>query len=185
MLQQVAPPQTLFDEPENLFVAAFIGSPSMNLMEATLSPDSVGEELSLNFGSNRLKVTSELLNKRPALRNYFNRNLVLGLRPKDFGDASIADAGAQTISAQVSNIEALGYEVIAYFDLDAKRVISEDALDLDADEALANVGDLDITTVAARFDPRTRVRVGDAVQVAVDIDNAHFFDPDTGLAIRD
>ena len=185
VLQQVAPPQILFDEPENLFVAAFIGSPSMNLMEATLTPDSVGEELSLNLGSNRLKVTSELLNKRPALRNYFNRTLVLGLRPKDFEDAAIADSGAQTISAEVANIEALGYEVIAYFDLDAKRVISEDALDLDADEALASVGDLNTTTVAARFDPRTSVRVGDAIQVAVDIDNAHFFDPDTGLAIRD
>ncbi len=185
VLQQVAPPQILFDEPENLFVAAFIGSPSMNLMEATLSPDSVGEELSLNVGPNRLRVTSELLSKRPALRNYFNRTVVVGLRPKDFEDAAIADAGAQTISAEVANIEALGYEVIAYFNVDAKRVVSEDALDLDADEALASVGDLDSTMVAARFDPRTRVRVGDQIQVAVDVNNAHFFDPDTGLAIRD
>ncbi|MEM7092540.1 MAG: sn-glycerol-3-phosphate ABC transporter ATP-binding protein UgpC [Actinomycetota bacterium] len=186
VLQQVAPPQQLFDAPDNLFVAAFIGSPSMNLMEAQLSPDSVGEELSLNLGSNRLRVTSELLSKRPALRNYFNKTVVVGLRPKDFEDASLADSGAQTISAEISNTEALGYEVIAYFGIDAKPVVSEDALDLDADEAIAApTGDDDTTMVAARFDPRTRVRVGDSLQVAVDVDNAHFFDPDTGLAIRD
>jgi multiple sugar transport system ATP-binding protein len=186
VLQQVAPPQTLFDEPENLFVAAFIGSPSMNLMEATLSPDSVGEELSLNIGSNRMRVTSELLSRRPALRNYFNRTVVVGLRPKDFEDSSLVNDGMQTISAEVANTEALGYEVIAYFNVDAKPVVSEDALDLDADEALAApTGDGNTSIVAARFDPRTRVRVGDQIQVAVDIDNAHFFDPDTGLAIRD
>ncbi len=186
VLQQVAPPQTLFDEPENLFVAAFIGSPSMNLMEATLSPDSVGEELSLNIGSNRMRVTSELLSRRPALRNYFNRTVVVGLRPKDFEDASLVNDGMQTISAEVANTEALGYEVIAYFNVDAKPVVSEDALDLDADEALAApTGDGNTSIVAARFDPRTRVRVGDQIQVAVDINNAHFFDQDTGLAIRD
>jgi multiple sugar transport system ATP-binding protein len=87
VLQQVAPPQQLFDAPENLFVAAFIGSPSMNLMEATIQPDSVGEELSLVLGSHRLTLTAELLQQRPALRNYFDRSVVLGIRPKDFGHA--------------------------------------------------------------------------------------------------
>jgi len=79
VLQQVAPPQTLFDAPENLFVAAFIGSPSMNLMEATIQPDSVGEELSLVVGSHRLRLTAELLQQRPALREYFDRTVVLGI----------------------------------------------------------------------------------------------------------
>ncbi len=185
VLQQVAPPQTLFDDPENLFVAAFIGSPSMNLMEAAVTPDAVGEELSLALGSHRLTLTAELLKKRPALRNYFNRKVVVGLRPKDFEDASIETGRYQSIPATIDNTEALGYEVIAYFDIDAKPVVSEDALDLHADEALSLQLREDTTQIAARFSPRSRVRAGDRVEVAVDVSSAHFFDPDTGLAIRD
>jgi len=184
VLQQVAPPQVLFDAPDNLFVAAFIGSPSMNLMEATIQPDSVGEELSLLLGSHRLKLTSDLLKQRPALRKYFDRTIVVGIRPKDLDDASVTPGDSQTITAKILNTEALGYEVIAYFAIDAKQVVSEDALDLDEDIA-APVTDDGSTTVAARFDPRTRARVGDEIQVAVDVDNAHFFDLDTGQAIRD
>ena len=183
VLQQVAPPQQLFDAPDNLFVAAFIGSPSMNLMEATIQPDSVGEELSLVVGSNRLRLTSELLSQRPALRSYFDRTVVLGVRPKDFEDASLASADRQTITARIVNTEALGYEVIAYFNIDAKQVVSEDALDLD-DATAAPVIDDGQTLISARFDPRTNVRIGDEIQVAIDIDNAHFFDLETGQAIR-
>jgi multiple sugar transport system ATP-binding protein len=185
VLQQVAPPQQLFDAPENLFVAAFIGSPSMNLMEATIQPDSVGEELSLVLGSHRLTLTAELLQQRPALRNYFDRSVVLGIRPKDFEDSSVMPKGGQTITANITNTEALGYEVIAYFSIDAKQVVSEDALDLDDDAMVAPVSNDGTTMVAARFDPRTSARVGDQIQVVVDIDNAHFFDLDTGQAIRD
>jgi len=185
VLQQVAPPQELFDAPENLFVAAFIGSPSMNLMEATIQPDSVGEELSLLVGSHRLKLTAELLQQRPALRKYFDRTVVLGIRPKDFEDAAVAPEGGQTITALISNTEALGYEVIAYFSIDAKQVVSEDALDLDDDALATPVSDDGTTTVAARFSPRSAARSGDEIQVVVDIDNAHFFDLETGQAIRD
>jgi len=185
VLQQVAPPQELFDAPENLFVAAFIGSPSMNLMEATIQPDSVGEELSLLVGSHRLKLTAELLQQRPALRKYFDRTVVLGIRPKDFEDAAVAPEGGQTITALISNTEALGYEVIAYFSIDAKQVVSEDALDLDDDALATPVSDDGTTTVAARFSPRSAARSGDEIQVVVDIDNAHFFDLATGQAIRD
>jgi len=185
VLQQVAPPQELFDAPENLFVAAFIGSPSMNLMEATIQPDSVGEELSLLVGSHRLKLTAELLQQRPALRKYFDRTVVLGIRPKDFEDGAVAPEGGQTITALISNTEALGYEVIAYFSIDAKQVVSEDALDLDDDALATPVSDDGTTTVAARFSPRSAARSGDEIQVVVDIDNAHFFDLETGQAIRD
>lgn len=185
VLQQVAPPQQLFNAPDNLFVAAFIGSPSMNLMEATIQPDSIGEELSLVMGSHRLKLTSELLKQRPSLRKYFDRTVVLGIRPKDFEDSSVVPEGGQTITAVISNTEALGYEVIAHFSIDANQVVSEDALDLDDDAVAAPAIQDGTTMVAARFDPRTKARVGDEVQVVVDIDNAHFFDLETGQAIRD
>jgi len=166
-------------------VAAFIGSPSMNLMEATIQPDSVGEELSLLLGSHRLRLTAELLQQRPALRNYFDRTVVLGIRPKDFEDAAVIPEGGQTITAVITKTEALGYEVIAHFSIDAHQVVSEDALDLDDDVMAAPVTQDGTTMVAGRFDPRTKARTGDEIQVVVDIDNAHFFDLDTGLAIRD
>ena len=155
----------------------------MNLMEATIQPDSVGEELSLVVGSNRLRLTSELLSQRPALRSYFDRTVVLGVRPKDFEDATLTSGDRQTITARIINTEALGYEVIAYFNIDAKRVVSEDALDLDDDTAAPIIDDGQ-TQISARFDPRTNVRIGDEIQVAIDIDNAHFFDLETGQAIR-
>jgi len=136
-------------------------------------------------GSNRLKLTAELLSERPGLRRYFDKTLVLGVRPKDFEDAIVTNEDMQTISAKIVNTEALGYEVIAYFSVDAKQVVSEDALDLDDEAMVAPVSDDGTTLIAARFDPRTTARVGDELQVAVDIDNAHFFDLDTGQAIRD
>ena len=118
------------------------------------------------------------------MREYFNRTVVVGLRPKDFEDASLDTGGMQTITANINAREALGYEVIAHFEIDAKRVVSEDALDIHADEAMSSPITTETTTVAARFDPRTTVRIGDEMQVAIDIDNAHFFDLDSGLAIR-
>lgn len=184
VLQQVAPPQTLFDQPDNLFVAAFIGSPSMNLMRGRLTPDSVGDQMSLTLGTHRLTLTSQQLADRPRLRNYFNRDVVVGLRPKDFEDASFAAGATQTIPVDLINTEALGYEVIAHFKVDATPVVSEDALDLSADQAVGPAIDSEVTLVSARFDPRTRVKAGQRIEVAVDVSNVHFFDPDSGGAIR-
>ena len=185
ILQQVAPPQTLFDEPENLFVAAFIGSPSMNLMEATVTEADGGAEISV--GDALMPLPQSVLAARPKLRDYFGRTVVLGIRPKDFEDAAIdTEAPAnQRIAAKVTNVEALGFEKIVYFELNAKPVISEDALDLDEDEgSLAEIKARDEVMVAARFDPATHVGIGDHCEVAVDISHAHFFDLDTGEAIR-
>jgi len=182
VLQQVAAPQTLFDEPENLFVAAFIGSPSMNLMEAVVTAGA-GEELTLQAGSNSMTVPASVLANRPRLREYFDRPVVLGLRPKDFEDAAI-EPGQQNITAQITNVEALGYEKIAYLEMDAKPVVSEDALDLEEDGMVEDFMNRTTTQISARFDPTSQVRSGDTIQVAVNVENAHFFDLDTGQAIR-
>ena len=186
VLQQVAPPQDLFDNPENLFVAAFIGSPSMNLVEATISPDSMGDALHVSLGPHTMTAPASLLKQRPRLREYFNRTVVLGLRPKDFEDAAI-DAESpreRRIPATVTNVEALGFEKIVYFELEARPVISADALDLEDEEAADELRNSSTTTVSARFDPATRARIGDPIEVAVDFSHAHFFDLDTGEAIR-
>jgi len=157
----------------------------MNLMEATVTESNGGAEISV--GDALMPLPQNVLAARPKLRDYFDRTVVLGIRPKDFEDAAIdteAPAG-QRIAAKVSNVEALGFEKIVYFELNAKPVISEDALDLDEDEgSLAEIKARDEVMIAARFDPATQVRIGDHCEVAVDMSHAHFFDLDTGEAIR-
>jgi multiple sugar transport system ATP-binding protein len=183
VLQQVAAPQTLYDEPDNLFVAAFIGSPSMNLMEGTISQS--GGKYTLQLGSNTLDLPDAAVSSRPALAGYVDKTVVVGIRPEDFEDAAV-DTGrpaTQRISVQVENVEALGFEKIVHFDIDAKQVIQADALDLDEDAEVVHHGDG--ARISGRFAPSTRARVGEMLEVAVYTEDAHFFDLDSGLAIRD
>ncbi len=182
VLQQVDTPMTLFNEPDNIFVAAFIGSPSMNIMEAVLTRSDQGLQMAL--GSQSLAVPAEVLQRRPALEGYLDRKVAVGLRPKDFEDASIVSdhPADQRLRASVLHTEALGFEIIAYFDVDAKPVISKEALEL-SDEQIS-AAETSSTRVHSRFNPTTAVRAGDTTVVAVTMGNAHFFDLETGLAIR-
>ncbi len=183
VLQQVDTPMTLFNEPGNIFVAAFIGSPSMNLMEGVLSRSDGGLRMSL--ASHTLAVPEEVLQRRPALAGYLDRTVAVGLRPKDFEDASLEPdhPADQRLRATVLHTEALGFEIIVYFNLDARRVISREALEMSDEEVSA--AEKSSTRVHARFKPTTAARSGDSIEVAVNMENAHFFDLDTGLAIND
>ena len=182
VLQQVDTPMTLFNEPDNIFVAAFIGSPSMNIMEGVLSRN--GQGLLLALGDQSLAVPDDVLSRRPALDGYLDRKVAVGLRPKDLEDASVVSdhPADRRLRASVLHTEALGFEIIAYFDVDAKPVISKEALELSDEEISA--AETSSTRVHARFNPTTTVRAGDAVDVAVTVENAHFFDLESGLAIR-
>ena len=182
VLQQVDTPMTLFNEPDNIFVAAFIGSPSMNLMEGMLTRN--GQGLRLALGEQSLAVPDEVLGRRPALEGYLDRKVAVGVRPKDLEDASVVSdhPADQRLRASVLHTEALGFEIIAYFDMDAKPVISKEALELSDEEISA--AETSSTRVHARFNPTTGVRSGDTIDVAVTVGNAHFFDLDSGLAIR-
>jgi multiple sugar transport system ATP-binding protein len=181
ILQQVDSPQKLYDEPDNLFVAAFIGSPSMNLMEGQLDRD--GDKYLMHLGSQRLGLPHQAVAKHPQLAQYVGRKVTIGIRPEEFEDAAVEPdfPADQRIRVDVNNVEALGFEKIAYFDLDAVPVFSEDALDLGEDE---DVLPQDVTRISARFSPASGVRPGSTVEVNVDVDKAHYFDPETGLAIR-
>ncbi len=183
VLQQVDTPMTLFNEPDNIFVAAFIGSPSMNIMEGVLIRTDDGLRLAL--GSQTLAVPDEVLQQRPALEGYLGRNVAVGVRPKDFEDASVLTdhPSDQRLRASILHTEALGFEIIVYFDMDARPVISQEALELSEEETSA--AESSATRVHARFSPTTAVRAGDTIEVAVTVTNAHFFDLETGLAIRD
>ncbi|GJM37831.1 MAG: ABC transporter ATP-binding protein [Acidimicrobiales bacterium] len=191
ILQQVAPPQTLYDDPDNLFVAAFIGSPSMNLMEGVLSRD--GDDFAVQLGSHRLTVPREAVAARPALEGHLDRTIVVGIRPKEIEDAAMVTehpAGAR-MTVRIENVEALGFESIVHFEMDAVPVISEDALDLPEDMESTTLGGFDDvrrdhpTRAAARFSALSRVTKGDTVEAAVNTQRLHYFDLDSGLAIRD
>jgi multiple sugar transport system ATP-binding protein len=183
VLQQVNPPQVLFDEPDNLFVAAFIGSPSMNLSEATITEEN--SHTTIRLGSQTLSLPGEVFTKRPALRRYIGRDVTVGIRPEDIEDASLVTDHPhdQRLRSKATTVEALGFEKIVYFDIDAEPVFSADALDMEegAEEVMAAQN----TRMAARFDANSAMQVGDEVEAAVFIGKAHFFDPETGLAIRD
>jgi multiple sugar transport system ATP-binding protein len=188
-LQQVDDPQTLYEHPTNLFVAGFIGSPAMNLLEAQLTRD--GESLVVRFGGSELPVPPEVVAARPGLRAYEGRPVVLGIRPEDMEDASlVTDAPAdRRIRAGVELSEALGSDVVVHFTVDAPQALTDDVKELAVDvgqEALDHVEQQASggrANVVARLNPRTRARKGEPIELVVDTHRMHLFDPDTGSAI--
>jgi multiple sugar transport system ATP-binding protein len=188
-LQQVASPQELYDRPVNLFVGGFIGSPAMNLIETTL--EASNETLHALVGDERLALGSELLDKRPALKGFEGKLVVLGIRPEDLEDAAIeTDAPPDhRLKGKVELTEALGSEIMVHIGVGARPAMTEEvrelAEDLGDERAVAESEEAARTTMVGRFSPRSQVNEGDTVEVVVDTSSLHFFDPDTGLGIYD
>jgi multiple sugar transport system ATP-binding protein len=189
-LQQVAEPQELYERPVNLFVAGFIGSPAMNLLEARL--ERRDGTLEAAVGDQRIALDSELLSARPALRSYEGRQVILGIRPEELEDAEVApDAPAdQRLKGRLELRESLGSEIVAHIVVDARQAVTEDVRELAADIGEDPTGgsrtlatDEHQATVVARFDPRSQTQEGSAVEMAVDTRSLHFFDPETSLGI--
>jgi multiple sugar transport system ATP-binding protein len=189
-LQQVDDPETLYAEPDNLFVAAFIGSPSMNLLEGTFEQGSTSR---VSLGEHWLVVPPELLEARPALRGFDGKPVIVGIRPEHLYDAALADArlGAtpSTLTTEVELREALGAELVMHLRTSATQAVTEETKNAaDTDEAVVEAlkqrAEHGTALMVARFDTRSHARIGDTVDVAVDTTRLHFFDPDTGLAIR-
>jgi multiple sugar transport system ATP-binding protein len=188
-LQQVAPPQELYERPVNLFVGGFIGSPAMNLVEGTV--DRTNGRLAVYIGKNALALSDEVVNERPALESYVGRPVVVGIRPENLEDAALAPdiPEDQHIRGVLVLREPLGNEIVAHFTVDAPPALTEDVRELARDvgqesavQAAAEEG-ANETTMVGRFGPRSRVRTGDVVDVAVDTSTLHFFDLDSGLGI--
>jgi multiple sugar transport system ATP-binding protein len=189
LLQQVDTPQSLYEQPINLFVAGFIGSPAMNLVEASLT--SSNGSLAVDVGGFRLPVPDEVIASRPALRSYEGRKVVLGLRPEDMEDASlVSDAPAdRRISSTVDLREALGSDVVVHFKVQAPQAMTEDVRELAEDvgqEALDLVEHATqegSSNFIARLNPRTRAREKERIELVVDTHRLHFFDPDDGSGV--
>jgi multiple sugar transport system ATP-binding protein len=184
-LQQVAPPQELYDRPVNLFVGGFIGSPSMNMLEATLRREADGR-LRADLGGQSLILDDELTAARGGLTAYVDQPIVLGIRPEEIEDAQLdASSPADRRLRGVLRLrEALGSEIMAHLEVDVRAASTEDAAELAADLGVSSLDDQRPgTTVVARFGPRSQAAEGDTVEVRVDTRNLHFFDPATGLGI--
>ena len=188
-LQQVAPPQELYDRPLNLFVGGFIGSPAMNLVEGRLVRENGG--LVAALGDARLRLDDENLAARPALKSFEDRPLVIGIRPEHLEDASIAheDSSDRRLTGNVELREALGSELMVHLAIDAPPALTEEVQELAEDAGTTaedlQGGDKHRAVVIGRFDADSKVQEGQDAEIAVDTRALHFFDPDTGLAIYD
>jgi multiple sugar transport system ATP-binding protein len=188
-LQQVADPQTLYDRPVNLFVGGFIGSPSMNMIEAKLEAQNGGYVAKV--GTQAVKIGAEELAARPALAGYAGKQVVLGIRPEDLEDAALATTTPddQRLNGTTELTEALGSEIMVHFAIDAKHAVTDDvrelAEDVGDDRGVEDLTGADKATLVGRFGARSRVRPGQPLEVAVDTRSLHFFDPETGLGIYD
>ena len=169
VLQQCDRPQKLYDHPNNVFVAAFIGSPAMNLYEATVTDGAA----SVRLGSQQIPLPERVHTLHPGLVGYAGKPIVLGIRPESLPAAN-GNAEAP-VAAVVELVEALGSELQVHFSIDAKRVIAEGPSDAD-----------ELTTSGAgvaRVAPHVEAKLGATIRFALDVDALHFFDPDSGGAI--
>ena len=189
VLQQLASPQELYDNPANIFVAGFIGSPAMNM----IGTDVVRENgaVRVQFGGLRLDVLDATLRERQSLTDYVGRKVVVGIRPEDMEDPEYLAAGAPDvrIPVMVEVREAMGSEVYAHFKVDAPPVLTEDTRDLAADKDLDDLelegqADNGSAMFVARLNPRTTAARGKPMELEVDVRRLHFFDVETGQAIR-
>jgi multiple sugar transport system ATP-binding protein len=188
-LQQVAPPQELYEQPVNLFVGGFIGSPAMNLVEGTI--ERMNGRLGVQIGEHQLALADELISYRPALQSYVGRKLVVGVRPENLEDAALEPDHPedQRMRGVVVLREPLGSEIVAHFTVNAPPALTEDVRDLARDVGqettvqAAAEEDPNETTMVGRFGPRSRIKNGDTVDVAVETGALHFFDLESGLGI--
>ncbi len=184
-LEQVDTPQQLYDRPANVFVGGFIGSPAMNMIEARLEPSN--GTLAAAVGSQRIVLSDEKLNAHAALRAYEGRTIILGIRPEDLEDAALAPETPpdRRLRGSVVLREALGSEIVAHFEIDARPALTDDVRELAADVGEELTNQAPHTTMVGRFRADSAVHAGQRAEVAVETRALHFFDPDTGAGIYD
>jgi multiple sugar transport system ATP-binding protein len=189
VLQQIDVPQYLYDHPTNLFVAGFIGSPAMNMVEATFTR--TNGAAAVTFGDDRLEIPSDVLAARPSLEGFNGKHVIVGLRPEDIDDASLfPDASPEhRIRSRVVLREALGADVLVHFMIRSPTVLTEDVKELAHDVGQEAVQAVEMgarsgeSKFIARLDPRTSARKDEPVELVIDVHRLHLFDPETGLGI--
>jgi multiple sugar transport system ATP-binding protein len=188
-LQQVADPQTLYDRPANLFVGGFIGSPAMNMIEATVARSNGG--FAVDVGKQHLTLDDAVLERSPALRDYEGKRIIVGIRPEDLEDASLVPEAPpeRRLRGVVELREALGSELIVHFTVEGTReALTDDVKELAIDAGVPGEGPAleskgEGALLVGRFGARASVQEGKPVEVAVDTRSLHFFDEKTSAGI--
>jgi multiple sugar transport system ATP-binding protein len=189
VLQQWGEPYALYDRPANLFVAEFIGSPPMNLFQATLDAHD-GTPL-LALADQQIRLPADFLAKRPGLVSRRGTKLAVGVRPEYLQDARVASPQHPLVRAHVRLVETLGPERQVHLDLGAEPVLTQEVLeaarDVDAAiaESLVERSDEHVVRAIARFEPDSPVAAGDVRELAVVPEKLRFFDLATGAALPD
>ena len=185
-LQQLDAPSRLYREPVNLFVAEFIGSPAMNLVEAQLEQADGG--LAARFGEHTIAVDGQTLAERPALREQAGRTVALGIRPEDLAVAETDAPAGRTLPAVADIVEDMGSEVFLHFSVDASPVATADVEEAVEERAVLEAAKEQAvrrgSPFVARIGRDAAVGEGDSVRLVVDTRRLHFFDLETGDAIR-
>jgi multiple sugar transport system ATP-binding protein len=188
-LQQVDDPQTLYDRPLNLFVGGFIGSPAMNMLDATIRANG---GMTATIGDQTISLGQETLDARPALRDYAGKSVIIGIRPEDLEDAALeSDApDDRRLTGRLELREALGSEIMAHFAIKGAHAETDETRELAKDAGAEGVeqqvgGKEGEAIVVGRFGARSRIKEGEQVSAVVDTRALHFFDPDTGQGIYD
>jgi multiple sugar transport system ATP-binding protein len=188
-LQQVDHPQRLYEHPANLFVASFIGSPEMNLVEAGLERGENG--LICRVAGQALEVPAALAQARPGLEAYAGRTIGLGIRPEQLEDASLAGdtPAGQRLRGKVVTVELLGSELLAHVEIEAAPVTTQEVREVRADVDRSRIADLESearahrTVLIGRFGLGSRARPGENVEMHVDTSRLYFFDLESEAAI--
>jgi multiple sugar transport system ATP-binding protein len=182
VLQQIDTPTNVYDRPANLFVAGFIGSPEMNLAQATVERRDGG--FAFRFGDNDIPLSGDVAEAR-GLERWVGKTVVAGVRPEDLHERSNQRDGAPAVAGTVERVEALGAHLLAYFPVDAPPPAPGGVAAVVTGEALedAPIVGTSGTLFCAALEPRRSIRIGDEIETTLDAKRLHFFDPDTGAAI--
>jgi multiple sugar transport system ATP-binding protein len=186
-LQQVAPPREIYEQPTNLFVATFIGSPSMNLVQGILGRDDTG--LACRIGDQELPLPAESVSR--GLEAYVGLPVAVGIRPEHVRESASQNGGDRhgRLRAAVTATEILGSELLVHAEIEAEPVVTDEVLEVAADVDVTALSDLQEEArkrrvpLLGRFDPAARVESGDTVELTVDPARLHFFDLETEAAI--
>ncbi|MBW3659484.1 MAG: ATP-binding cassette domain-containing protein, partial [Actinobacteria bacterium] len=187
-LQQVDKPQVLYDNPDNLFVAGFIGSPAMNIAKGHIERS--GDDWTVTLGDSKLTIHPEALERYPRVKEYDGRDIAVGLRPEHFerADGSGIPDGQVMRGHEIALVEMLGAEMLVHFNTSAAPIISEDMREAVDDEEAFAAMERDAKKggqrFTARFDPGNPPKVGSTFDIGFRTEYLHFFDADNGTALR-
>ena len=182
-LQQVDAPQRLYDEPGNMFVAGFIGTPPMNILAGDVHV--ADGKVTISVGGQELPVPDATLDRYRVLASYNGRSVAMGIRSEYLHPIAL-QPGLPRVTARLELVEALGSETMAFFRIDARTVSSGAGSTGDAVEDVIEKEGIAASrpNLVASFPPRVALRLDEQVEIGVDLEHAHFFDEETGAALR-